>query len=135
MLIISAKILEREGNISASSFYVKLPDYQSPVLALSTQQVNCSCCWCKLRELGGRGSPRFPCITPLVESFSADLFRAMIRQGHIQNLNPVKHLVQHPQWSSSAKIANGLKTLTISAKKLHHRCWTGFQIHLRLEVL
>ena len=29
--------------------------------------------------------------------------------------NPVKH----PQWSFSAKIANGLKTLTISTKKLH----------------
>ena len=45
-------------------------------------------------------------------------------QGCIQN--PVKH----PRWSSSAKIANGLNTLTISAIKLHGRCSTGF--HMRL---
>ena len=37
-----------------------------------------SCClyvWCKSRELGGRGSPRFP--TPMVESFSTDLLLAI----------------------------------------------------------
>ena len=114
MLIISAKMLERKGSISPSSFYVQLPDYQSHVLALSIQQMNCSCCWCKSRKLGGRGSSRFPCVTPVVESFSTDLLRAMIRQGHIQN--PVKHPVQHPRWSSSAKIPNGLNTFTISEK-------------------
>ena len=36
MLIASAKIPEREGNISPSSFYGRLPDYQSHVLVLST---------------------------------------------------------------------------------------------------
>ena len=35
----------------------------------------CLCVWCKSRELGGRGSPRFP--TPVVESFSGDLLPAI----------------------------------------------------------
>ena len=30
--------------------------------------------------------------------------------------------IQNPRWRSSAKIANGLNTLTISAKKLHRKC-------------
>ena len=111
MLIISAKMLERNGSISPSTFYVQLPDYQSHVLALSIQQMNCSCSWCKSRKLGGRGSLRFPCVTPVAESFSTDLLRAMIRQGHIQN--PVKHPVQRPRWSYSAKIGNGLNKFTI----------------------
>ena len=40
-----------------------------------------SCCFYvlyKLRELGGRGSPELPCVTPVVESFSLDLLRAII---------------------------------------------------------
>ena len=135
MLIISAKISEREGSTPPSSFYVQLLDYQSHVLALSNQQMSCSCCWCKSRELGGRGSSRFSCVTPVVESFFSDLLGYTIGYwaGHIQN--PVKHSVQHPRWSSSAKIANGLNKLTISRKKLRHRCSTGFQMRLRLEVL
>ena len=36
------------------------------------------CVWCKSRELGGRMSPGFPCVTPLMESFSSDLRRAII---------------------------------------------------------
>ena len=38
-----------------------------------------SCDWCKSREVGGRGSPRFP-IT-MVESFSPDLPPAVIVIG------------------------------------------------------
>ena len=30
----------------------------------------CFCVWCKSRELEGRGSPRFPFITPVVGRFS-----------------------------------------------------------------
>ena len=39
------------------------------------------CCfhvWCNSRELGGRGSSRFPCVTPVVESFFSDLLQAII---------------------------------------------------------
>ena len=93
------------------------------------------CCWCKSRELGGRGSPRFPCVTPVVEKFSLDLLRAIISYWAGSHLEPVKHSVKHLRWSSSAKIANGLNTLNISAKKLHYRCSTGLQMRLRLEVL
>ena len=38
------------------------------------------CAWCKSRELGGRVSQRFPCVTPVLESSSSDLLRAII--GH-----------------------------------------------------
>ena len=50
-------------------------------------------------------------------------------QGCIQN--PVKH----PRWSSPAKIANGLNTLTISAIKLHGICSTEFHMRLLLDLL
>ena len=30
----------------------------------------CFCVWCESRELGGRGSSRFPCIVPVVETSS-----------------------------------------------------------------
>ena len=36
------------------------------------------CVWCKSRELGGRGSPRFPSVTPVAEGFSSDLLQAVI---------------------------------------------------------
>ena len=39
-----------------------------------------SCCFCvsnKSKELGGKGSPRFPCETPVVES-SSGLLRVII---------------------------------------------------------
>ena len=35
----------------------------------------CLCVWCKSKELGGRGSTRFP--TSIVESFSADILAAI----------------------------------------------------------
>ena len=38
----------------------------------------CFCVWCKSRELGGRGSPIFPCLTPVVECFLSDLLRAIV---------------------------------------------------------
>ena len=78
MLIVLAKIPEREWSISPSTFYGQLPDYQSRMLALSTQQMSSSCCWCKSKELGGRGSPRFSCVTPVVKNFSSDFLRAII---------------------------------------------------------
>ena len=44
LLIASAKILQRKGSILPSNFYGQLPDYQSQVLALSTQQITSSFC-------------------------------------------------------------------------------------------
>ena len=78
MLIILAKISECKGSIPPSSYYVELPDYQSQVLALYNQQTSCSCCWCKSKELGGRRSPRFPCVTPVMERFFSDFLGVII---------------------------------------------------------
>ena len=36
------------------------------------------CVWCKSRELGGRVSSRFLCVTPVMESFSSNFLRAII---------------------------------------------------------
>ena len=36
------------------------------------------CVWCKSRELRDRVSPRFPCVTPVMESFSSNLLQATI---------------------------------------------------------
>ena len=38
----------------------------------------CFCVWCKSRELGGRGSWRFFCVTPVVKSFFSDLLQTII---------------------------------------------------------
>ena len=32
----------------------------------------CFCVWCKSRELGSRGSSRFSCVTPVLETFYSD---------------------------------------------------------------
>ena len=85
--------LVREENL-ISSFCGRLADYYSHVFSLIhqlllgefsfkemrtySQTKISSCClyvWCKSRELGGSGSPRFP--TPMVESLSADLLPAI----------------------------------------------------------
>ena len=39
---------------------------------------SCFCVWCKSRELRGSGSPRFPCVTPVMETFPSDLLRAIV---------------------------------------------------------
>ena len=52
---------------------------KSHVLALSNYAVDeFSSYWSKSRELGGKGSPRFPCVTPVVGSSSSELLRAII---------------------------------------------------------
>ena len=38
----------------------------------------CFCVCCKSIELGGRGSPRCPCVAPVMESFSSNLLRAIV---------------------------------------------------------
>ena len=42
-------------------------------------------------------------------------------------------LCKHRRWSLFVKVNNYLKASTVSAKKLHCRCSTGFQMRLRLE--
>ena len=118
------QILEREGIISTSSFYGQLSDYYSHVLALSTEQMSSSCSWCKSRELKVRGSPRFPCITPVKESFSSDLFQTIISHWAAgQHLGTCKTSTMD---TLLRKIVNGLNTLTISGKQVHRRCSTDF---------
>ena len=56
---------------------------------------SCICVWCESGKLGRRGSSRFPCVIPVVET-----------SDRVQTLEFVKH----QRWSSSAKTANGLNT-------------------------
>ena len=129
--IASTKIPEREGSISPSSFYRQLPDYQSHVFNLiypvdefpfkemktwGQPKISsyCFCVWCESRELGGRGSSRFPCATPVVET---------CKLSHVNS-------VRYQRRSSSAKTANGLNMFTASAKKLHRRHPTRFQMRI-----
>ena len=99
VLVASGKILECEERILPSNFYGQLPDYQCPTTLVShiyvvdelyifqllvllnemstrseTKISSCYfCVWSKLRKLGGRESPRFPRVTPVVKNFSAHL--------------------------------------------------------------
>ena len=48
----------------------------------------CFCVWCKSRELGGRGSPRFPCLTPVVKCLPSDLLQAIFiywTESHLES--------------------------------------------------
>ena len=63
----------------------------------------CFCVWCKSRELGSRGSSRFPCVTPVLETFYSDRVVFSI----LTNINDGALL---------HKTVNGLNTLTVSAK-------------------
>ena len=86
---------------------------------------------CKSRELGGKGSPRFPCVTPVVEIFPSDLFWAIVSywaESHLFSFSCVstkapssakipwgwpsriKNPVKHPRWSSSAKTTTSLNS-------------------------
>ena len=86
-------------------------------------------CLVYIKGIRRQGESKISCLTPVMESFSSDLLRAIISYWTRSHLESVRH----PRWNSSAKIANGLKMSTISAKKLHRRCSTGFQMHLRLK--
>ena len=60
MLTASAKIRERQGSISPSSFYGHLPDYLSYVLALSTKTMSFSFgSWSSWTKQGGWANLRF----------------------------------------------------------------------------
>ena len=78
-----------------------------------------SCVWCESNKLRCRVSPRFPCVTPVEDSFSSDLLRAIISywtESHLESCQTSTKI-----FISSVKIANGLKSSTISTKKLHRR--------------
>ena len=85
--IASAKIPERAGSISPSSFYRQLLDHSSRFFSLiysvdefflkemrtwcqSKISSCCICVQCESKESGGRGSSIFPCVTPVVENSS-----------------------------------------------------------------
>ena len=89
VIIASAKLPAREGRISPSSCYWQLPNYQSHVFCLAYQadefsfkemrtwghskiSYSCVCVWCESGELGCNRSSIFPCVTPVVETFSSD---------------------------------------------------------------
>ena len=89
VFIASAKIAEREGSISPSSFYGRLSDYLSHVFCLFYQvdefsfkemrmwgqsKISYSCIrvWCQSGELGRRRTSRLLCVTPVVKTFSSD---------------------------------------------------------------
>ena len=46
------------------------------------------CVWCKSRELGGSGSPRFPCLTPVMKCLPSDLLHAIFSywaESHLES--------------------------------------------------
>ena len=132
MLIASAKIPEGKRSISPSSFNGQLPDYQSHVLALSTQQMSSSSCWCKSKELGGRESPIFPCVTPVV-------FKLLLRPSSSYNklLGKValRTLSNIHDGALLRKQQTTFNTLIISAKVPHRIFSTRFKMFFRLQVL
>ena len=89
-----------------------------------------SCCLYKLRELGGKRSLRFS----LCNSSGGKLFlRPSWRYNKL--LGRVAFRIPSNIVSNIHGGALLWHTLTISAKKLHCRCSTGFQMCLWLEVL
>ena len=46
---------------------------------------------CKSGELGGRGNPRFPCVTSVVGSFSSDFLRAVTGKAALRVLSNIHH--------------------------------------------
>ena len=83
-----------------------------------------SCCfhvWCKSRELGGRGSSRFPCVTSVLESFSSDIFWAITSyraESHLESC-------QISTMELSCENNPRLEQVDYFCKKLHRRCSTG----------
>ena len=111
----SAETLECNGSISSSCFHEQLANHYShdfslihPVDEFPFKEMGtwiqseisscCICVWCKSREMGGRGSPRFP--TPMVESFSADHLPTKKVFGYSRIWNSVKY----QQQTSSMKV-------------------------------
>ena len=91
----------------------------------------CFCVWCKSGELGGRGSPRFPCNTQVVESFYSGLLRARITylvESHLESC-------QTSTIKLSCENNKRLWQLDDFRKKRHRWCLTGLRMYLLLNVL
>ena len=89
-------------------------------------QSNISSC-CKSGELGGRGSPRFSCVTPVVESFSSYFLRAIIsyrEKSHLEScqVSTIKLLGKNSQRSQHVDY--------FRRKWPYCRCLTGLIMHL-----
>ena len=87
------------------------------------------CVWCKSRELGGRGIPRFPCLTAVMESFYSDFLWAIISywtKSHLETsqTSMMELLFENTQRPNDVEYFH---------KKFHHRCLIGFQMHLWFE--
>ena len=112
--ISSAKITDRKGSISPSSFYGQLTTISHTFSVISTQWMNllkgnedmgqykissyCSCVWWESRESRGRRSLRLLCITPVVETSS---HRVIFR-------NPSNINDGYPLWKQSADLTCSL---------------------------
>ena len=73
--------------------------------------------------------PRFPCVTPVMESFTSDLLQIIISywtKSHLQSCQifMMELFCKNSQWS---------KDLDNSHKKLHRICSSRFQMRLRLK--
>ena len=82
------------------------------------------CIWCKSRELRGRMSPRFPCVTPMMESFSSVLLRTIISYRTKPHLGSC----QTSMMELFCKNSKGSRDFDFS-----RICSTGFQMRLRLK--
>ena len=87
------------------------------------------CVWCKSRKLGGRVSLRFPCVIPVMESFSSDLLQAMISYGTKSHLESCQTFTM----KLFSKNSQRPKEVDYIRKQLHRRCLTGFQMRFWLE--
>ena len=88
LLFVGCLLLTRIQPQFIFSFLVLLKEMRTRDHSMIT-----SCCyfwWCKSGELGKRESLKFPCVTPVLESFSSD---------------------SSSRWSSSPKIISGFNTL------------------------
>ena len=86
------------------------------------------CVWFESRELRDRVSPRFPCVTPVIENFYSDFLQAISywTESHLESC-------QTSAIWLFCENSNSLKALTIYTKKLKCSCLTGFQMYLPLE--
>ena len=91
----------------------------------------CFCVWCKSRELEGRGSPRFPCNTQVLESFYSDLLRVRMTYLVESHLESCQTSAMELSYENNKR----LWLLDDFRKKLHRRCLTGLRICLLLKVL
>ena len=76
------------------------------------------CVWFKSRELGGRVSPRFPCVNPVMGSFTLDLLRATV--SYWTKLKQIE-FCQTSMMKLFCENSQQLKDVNYFCKKLHHQ--------------